>query len=115
MFVVLSHKNGFTYLVCWVPIAYKIVTAYSIFAVQAIAQKVELMHKKNPIFFLHFGNFKNYISYISHFSRHYVRLANHHATSVRHHSLTSFGISLNRKDFPVSEFKGHPRRLTLRN
>ena len=36
------------------------------------------------------------------------------ATSVRHHSLTSFGISLNRRGFPVTEFKGYPRRLTLR-
>ena len=36
------------------------------------------------------------------------------ATSVRHHSLTSFGTSLNRRGFPLSKFKGHPRRLTLR-
>ena len=36
------------------------------------------------------------------------------ATSIRNHSPTSFGISLYRRDFPFSEFKGHPRRLTLR-
>ena len=36
------------------------------------------------------------------------------ATSVRHHSLTSFGISLKMRGFQLSGFKGHPRRLTLR-
>ena len=34
------------------------------------------------------------------------------ATSVRHHSLTSFGTCILLRGFP--EFKGHPRRLTLR-
>ena len=36
------------------------------------------------------------------------------ATSIRNHSMTSFGILLYRRDFPFSEFKGHPRRSTLR-
>ena len=35
------------------------------------------------------------------------------ATSLRRHSLMSFGISLNRRAFPFSEFKGHRRRLTF--
>ena len=38
------------------------------------------------------------------------------ATWVRHHSLTLFGILLNRRGFSLSVFKGHPHtaRLTLR-
>ena len=36
------------------------------------------------------------------------------AASIWNHSLTSFGILLHRRDFPFSEFKGHPRRSTLR-
>ena len=46
--------------------------------------------------------------------KHYVRLANHSAQPqfdiIR---WCHFGISLNRRDFPFYEFKGHPRRLPM--
>ena len=56
------------------------------------------------------------IGMVGHDRWHYVLLvlANHRGvTSVQRHSLTSFGILLDRRDFPFSEFKGHPRRSTL--